>query len=40
MSDYILGVNFGHDATITLMKDGEIVESMSEERLSRHKRKI
>lgn len=40
MSDYILGVNFGHDATITLMKDGEIIESMSEERLSRQKKHI
>jgi len=40
MSDYILGVNFGHDATVTLMKEGEILEAMSEERLSRQKKHI
>lgn len=38
MSEYILGVHFGHDATIALMKDGEIIEAMQEERLSRVKK--
>lgn len=40
MSDYILGVNFGHDATLTLMKGGAVLESMSEERFSRQKKHI
>lgn len=39
-SEYILGVNFGHDATIALMKDGEIIEALTEERFSRQKKHI
>ncbi len=35
---YILGIHAGHDATVALMKDGEIIEVMSEERLSRVKK--
>ena len=35
---YILGIHYGHDATAVLMKDGEILEAMSEERLSRQKK--
>lgn len=38
MDNYILGIHFGHDSTIVLMKDGEILEAMSEERLSRYKK--
>lgn len=40
MSDYLLGINFGHDATVVLMKDGEIVEAMMEERVTRVKKYI
>jgi len=40
MSDYLLGLNFGHDATVVLMKDGEIVEAMMEERVTRVKKYI
>ncbi len=40
MSEYILGIHFGHDATAVLMKDGAIVEAMSEERLSRQKKHV
>lgn len=40
MNEYILGIHFGHDATATLMKDGKIIESMSEERLSRIKKYV
>lgn len=40
MSEYILGIHFGHDSTAVLMKDGEIVEAMSEERLSRIKKYV
>lgn len=40
MSEYILGVHYGHDATAVLMKDGEVVEAMSEERLSRAKKHV
>lgn len=40
MSEYILGIHFGHDATAVLMKDGVIVEAMSEERLSRQKKHV
>lgn len=40
MADYILGIHFGHDSTLTLMKDGKIIESMSEERLSRIKKYV
>lgn len=35
---FILGIHYGHDATAVLLKDGEIVEAMSEERLSRQKK--
>lgn len=34
---YILGINFSHHGSICLMKDGEIVLFLEEERLSRHK---
>ncbi len=34
----ILGVHYEHDATVVLMKNGKIVEAMSEERLSRQKK--
>ncbi len=37
---YILGVHYGHDATLALMKDGEIIECMSEERLTRLKKYV
>ncbi len=40
MSEYILGIHFGHDSTAVLMKDGAIVEAMSEERLSRQKKHV
>lgn len=40
MSEYLFGLNFGHDATVVLMKDGEIVEAMQEERLTRVKKYI
>lgn len=40
MSEYLLGLNFGHDATVVLMKDGEIVEAMMEERVTRVKKYI
>ena len=40
MSEYILGIHFGHDATATLMKEGEVVEAMQEERLSRIKKYV
>lgn len=40
MNEYILGVHFGHDSTAVLMKDGSIVEAMSEERLSRQKKHV
>lgn len=40
MADYILGIHFGHDATAVLMKDGKIIEAMSEERLSRQKKHV
>ena len=40
MSDYLLGLNYGHDATVVLMKDGEIVEAMMEERVTRVKKYI
>ena len=40
MNEYILGIHFGHDATAVLMKDGEIIEAMSEERLSRQKKYV
>uniref|UniRef100_A0A7C3J6M8 Carbamoyltransferase n=1 Tax=candidate division WOR-3 bacterium TaxID=2052148 RepID=A0A7C3J6M8_UNCW3 len=34
---YILGLNIGHDATATLLKDGRIVSAIAEERVSRVK---
>lgn len=34
---YILGISRGHNAGVCLLKDGEIVFSLEEERLSRHK---
>ena len=34
----ILGIHYGHDATVCLMIDGKIVEAMSEERCSRQKK--
>ena len=40
MSEYLLGLNFGHDATVVLVKDGEIVEAIMEERLNRIKKYI
>ncbi len=40
MNEYILGLNFGHDATVVLMKDGEIVEAMMEERQTKVKKYI
>lgn len=36
--DFVLGIHYGHDATVVLMKNGEVVEAMSEERLSRQKK--
>ncbi len=38
MSEYILGIHYGHDSTAALMCDGVLVEAMSEERLSRQKK--
>lgn len=38
--EIILGLHFGHDATVVLMKNGTIVEAMSEERLSRQKKHV
>lgn len=35
---HVLGIHVGHDATAVLLKDGVIVEAMSEERLSRAKK--
>lgn len=40
MSEYILGLHYGHDSTAVLMKDGKIIEAMSEERLSRAKKHV
>ncbi|MCI4437664.1 MAG: hypothetical protein JHC33_12730, partial [Ignisphaera sp.] len=34
---YILGVSRGHNSGVCLLKDGQIVFSIEEERLSRHK---
>ncbi len=34
----ILGIHYGHDATAVLIKDGKILEAMSEERLSKQKK--
>lgn len=37
LSGYILGISRGHNAGACLLKDGEIIFSIEEERLSRHK---
>jgi len=37
-SGYVLGVNFSHDRSACLLKDGEIVTAVAEERLDRIKR--
>ena len=37
-NEYILGIHGGHDATAVLLKDGIVVEAISEERLSRQKK--
>ncbi|MFM2424363.1 MAG: hypothetical protein RLZZ70_754 [Candidatus Parcubacteria bacterium] len=37
-NNYILGIHGGHDATVVLLKNGVVVEAMSEERLSRQKK--
>ena len=34
----IIGIHYGHDATVTLIRDGTVLESMSEERLARIKK--
>lgn len=34
----MLGIHFGHDATVVLIKDGKVLEAMSEERLTRLKK--
>lgn len=36
----IIGLHYGHDATVALIRDGQLVEAMSEERLSRQKKHI
>lgn len=36
----IIGLHYGHDATVALIRDGKLVEAMSEERLSRQKKHI
>ncbi len=40
MNRYILGIHGGHDATAVLIKNGAIVEAMSEERLSGYKKYV
>lgn len=40
MPEVVLGIHYGHDATAVLLLDGEIIEAMSEERLSRQKKHI
>ena len=40
MSQNILGLSFGHDATVVLIKDGVVVEAMMEERVTRVKKYI
>ncbi len=37
MSQWIAGISRGHNASICLLKDGEIVFSVEEERLTRYK---
>lgn len=39
-SEDVIGIHYGHDATVTLIRDGGVVEAMSEERLSRLKKHI
>ncbi len=36
--DIVLGIHYGHDSTLALIKNGVFVEAMSEERLSRQKK--
>jgi carbamoyltransferase len=36
----VISIHYGHDATVVYIKNGEIVEAMSEERLSRQKKHI
>jgi predicted NodU family carbamoyl transferase len=36
--NFVLGIHYAHDSTVVLMKNGEILEAMSEERLSRIKK--
>ncbi|MEN9552372.1 MAG: hypothetical protein RI935_749, partial [Candidatus Parcubacteria bacterium] len=38
MHQDILGIHYGHDATVALIRDGVLLEAMSEERLSRAKK--
>lgn len=40
MKKSILSIHHGHDATVVYIQDGEFVEAMSEERLSRQKKHI
>lgn len=40
MNRDIIGLNFGHDATVVLLRDGVIVEAMMEERVTRVKKYI
>ena len=37
MSIWVAGITRGHNAGVCLLKDGEIVFALEEERLSRHK---
>ena len=37
MSQWIAGISRGHNASVCLLKDGEIVFAIEEERLSRYK---
>jgi carbamoyltransferase len=39
-SEDIIGVHYGHDATVVLLRGGVMIEAMSEERLSRLKKHI
>jgi carbamoyltransferase len=36
----IIGLHYGHDATVVLLRNGKVIEAMSEERLSRQKKHI
>lgn len=40
MNEDVIGIHYGHDATVALIRDGRLVEAMSEERLSRQKKHI